>query len=197
MVQQYSIELRSDIVKLSKPVVDYINTHQEYIDDDNFTFLYNDLFFLTLANKWESEYTGEFTNALVDAEINPLDNMSIIPGYYMCGDSQTTGMFVPKHVIRVENAAFQDSSIEEIDFGVNVERIEDFVLSGCQYLWRVVIHNKVQHIGSEVFFGCDELKEITFRGTRNEWLRMHKEAGWRRGAVNLHTVICDDGEIEY
>lgn len=186
-------------MKLSKPVVDFINQNEKYIDDNDFRILYNDLFFRTVANNstWEGEYTGEFTTALLDADINPLDSMSIVPGYYMCGDSNITGMFVPQHIIRVENAAFQDSSIEEIDFGGNVERIEDFVMSGCQHLWRVVIHNKVEHIGSEVFFGCTELKEITFRGTKDEWLKIFKEVGWRRGAVNLSTVICDDGEIEY
>lgn len=184
-------------MKLSKPVIDYINTHQEYIDDDNFTFLYNDLFFLAFSGDWEPEYTGEFTNALIDSDIKPLDSMSIVPGHYMWGDTQTTAMFVPKHVIKVENAAFKDSSIEEIDFGANVERIENFVMSGCQYLWRVIIHNKVQHIGKEVFFGCDKLKEITFSGTRDEWLKIHKDAGWRRGAVNLKVVVCTDGEVQY
>jgi hypothetical protein len=183
-------------VKLSKPVRDLINNSEAYIDDNDFTILYNKLHFDVLGHRWEPEYTGEFRAALLDAEIFPLDSMGIVPGYYLCGDTETTAVFVPSHVHIVEEGAFMDSSVEELDFGENVTRIEQCAPSGCKNLWRVVLHNKIEQLSKELFYGDDELKEIVYKGTKHEWLRIHKDA-WNRGAVNLHTIICDDGEIEY
>ena len=180
---------------LCKPVRDLININEAYIEDNDFIYIYNQLHFDVMAKRWEPEYTGEFTIALVDADINPLDSMSIVPGYYLCGTS-TTAMFIPKHIHTVEQCAFQDTSLEEIDFGENTTRIEQCVCSGCKNLWRVVMHNKLQKLNSELFYGCDELKEITFKGTKQEWYLINKDKWWAHGAPNLFSVVCDDGEIE-
>lgn len=181
---------------LCKPVRDLINNNADYIENNDFLYIYNQLHFDVLAKRWEPEYTGEFTMALIEADINPLDSMGIVPGYYLCGDTLTTGMFLPKHIHKVEQCAFQDSSLEEIDFGENTTRIEQCVCSGCNHLWRVVMHNKLEALNRELFYGCNELKEITFKGTKQEWYRIKKDQRWRNGAPNLSYVVCDDGEIE-
>ena len=183
-------------MKLCKPVIDFINLKADDIDLGNFDSVYKDLFTSVYLGTWEPEYTGEFTKALLDADIEPLTNMSYVPAYYLCGDAEFTGHYNPESIHAVEEGAFKDTSLEEIDFGINCRIIDDDVCSGNRNLTTVIWHDKLARIGNELFFGCTDLQEITFKGTVEKWNGIFKEKRWKNGAPNLHYISCTDGEIE-
>ena len=60
---------------LSKHIRKLIRDNETYIEDNDFIYVYNQLHFDVLGNRWEPEYTGEFTRALLDANIFPLDSV--------------------------------------------------------------------------------------------------------------------------
>lgn len=39
----------------------------------------------------------------------------------------------------------------------------------CENLESIVIPNTIQHIEANAFYGCNSLKQIVFKGTRNQW----------------------------
>ena len=182
-------------MKLTKRVSDYIKNSAEYIDDNNFTYLYNDMWALMIAKKFNSEDIGEFTTALLDAGIDMVKYLKFIPAFWMCADTTYTGHFIPSHIEGVSIGAFMDSSVEEIDFGINCKHISESACSGCNYLDTVTLHPNLERISEHAFYGCDDLHEITFTGTREQWLKIEKTPNWHRGAKNLYIINCTDGKV--
>ena len=41
---------------------------------------------------------------------------------------------------------------------------------------------------------CNNLSNITFNGTINEWNNITKESNWNYGS-NIQTITCEDGVI--
>lgn len=61
-------------------------------------------------------------------------------------------------------------------------------------LSQVVIHPKIKAIYKEVFHGCNNLTEITFTGTKQQWKRIIKDPTWNEESV-IQRIVCSDGEI--
>lgn len=182
-------------MKLTKRVSDYIKNSSDYIDDNNFSYLYNDMWALIIAKKFNPEDIGEFTTALLDADIDMIKHLKFIPAYWMCADTTYTGHFIPAHIEGVSIGAFMDSTVEEIDFGINCKKISESACSGCNHLYKVTMHPALKSIGEHVFYGCEDLNEITFTGTQEQWLKIEKTPNWHRGAENLYIVSCTDGKV--
>lgn len=66
--------------------------------------------------------------------------------------------------------------------------------SGNTNLTQIVIPNTIQTIGENVFNGCDSLRFIDFKGTKNEWNSIQLNANWKNGS-SLLAVNCTDGDI--
>jgi len=69
-----------------------------------------------------------------------------------------------------------DITITETEIPVNplqstikTETIDNFAFANCENLIKVVIPNSISSIGDYVFYGCEKLTEIIFKGTQEEW----------------------------
>ena len=137
------------------------------------------------ANKWREFYdivdteirtleaTGELGSILLEAGINPLNYLNYVPmGFLSC--TNISNIVIPGNVQSIMNQAFSD----------------------CKQLVSVVIPVNVSIMGVQVFDDCYNLKEITYLGTRDEWIyQVDKPHKWYVD-TGVTTVKCSDGVVE-
>lgn len=77
------------------------------------------------------------------------------------------------------------------------DSISDFAFQGCISLENIIIPNSITSIGCYAFRDCPKLKEITFKGTKEEVLIILEvsDKRWRNGS-SVEKIICNDGIIE-
>ena len=100
---------------------------------------------------------GILTDALLAADIHPLQYLDTIPPLYFEGSQQTT-FIVPSHIKAARAACFAYSNLEQITFHNNCE-----LLHGCCHnssLKSVKIPNIMNEVPDECFYNCTELTEV-------------------------------------
>jgi hypothetical protein len=127
-------------------VIDFIDTYQEEIDNNEWSKLYT-------ATKWEGHFNqiGQFTEALLDCGIDPLLNLTYIPGFYLLGCTHPHEIVVPETITAIHTFAFYNAG----------------------YLKRIYLPNTITRIARESFKNASaqlngEL-EIIYDGTVAEW----------------------------
>lgn len=124
---------------------------------------------------------------------------------------------LPDSLIRIGRYAFQNCmSLETLTFGNGVETIGgaaffrcqaltslnipasvkvigERAFADCRALTDVTLGNGVTDIYSEVFKDCGNLNEISFNGTKEEWLAINKKEDWL-GRDSI-TVNCTNGRV--
>lgn len=93
--------------------------------------------------------------------------------FVSCGE--LTGITLPKGCRLIGKSAFRDCGMLGAD--------------------EVCLPNTLKWIEEDAFKYCDNLSEIIFNGTMEEWGLINKEKGWH-GDVKFITVTCKDGEID-
>ena len=78
-------------------LAEFIKTHVDDINNNNFTKVYRELH----DEVQVGESVSKFTDILLDAGINPLMYMKTIPQYYMSGSSQTS-IEIPEHIQSID-----------------------------------------------------------------------------------------------
>lgn len=136
-------------------LAEFIKTHVDEINDNNFTKVYEDAYEL-LAN-YE---IGQFTDILIAAKINPLLYMSRIPNNYMSGSKQKS-LEIPNNITTISWWAFYNAkSLTEIEIPDNVSSMNGPVFMGCDKLRHVALSNSIKTLGPSLFSGCSELTNI-------------------------------------
>lgn len=87
------------------------------------------------------------------------------------GGEQTLDIVVPDGTECVEAYAFASSIIRSITLPADIKSI-----------------------GSRAFVGCNDLSDITFRGTKAQWEAVEKGVQWDLG-INIHIIHCTDGDV--
>ena len=78
---------------------------------------------------------------------------------------------VPSKITSIEKYSFYKSKIEQL-----------------------TIHSNVNKIGEYAFYGCADLRFITFTGTKTQWNSISKSYNWKYGAPATY-VQCSDGQV--
>jgi|GEM_PF-3181604 len=76
---------------------------------------------------------------------------------------------IPDGVTAVSNRAFQNARLTSVVIPEGVTTIEDCTFQLCGALTSVTIPVSVTAIGRYAFFGCDELAEVHYAGTSEQW----------------------------
>jgi hypothetical protein len=75
--------------------------------------------------------------------------------------------------------------------GVNT--IKSYAFHSCT-LSEITISYGVKHIENVAFYGCENLTQIHFQGTKLQWLDLSKDINWNYG-MPACSVHCADGTI--
>ena len=154
------------------------NSLKRFLSEPDITNLINN-------NEWEEVYHSllgseianiipELTLLLLEAGINPLLYLDIVPEYYLC-DTNITTFTIPESVSYIRYHAF----------------------SYCEKLKEIKLPNSLKIIEPHSFNSCTSLKDIYYNGTKEEWGKIeidkNSELEWRVGLI----IHCNDGNINY
>ena len=126
-----------------------------------------------------------------------------------------TGLALPDSVRTIGDRAFINcSSITELDL-VGINSLGEYVFAGCKSLHTVHVdiygwlrgtfrgcsalknvtieQGNLSGIHEATFTGCDQLEEITFNGTKAEWLKIEVREYW---TTNRMPVKCTDATVD-
>lgn len=124
------------------------------------------------------------------------------------------GLVLPDSVRTIGDRAFINcSSITELDL-VGINSLGEYVFAGCKSLHTVHVdiygwlrgtfrgcsalknvtieQGNLSGIHEATFTGCDQLEEITFNGTKAEWLKLSVEGYWTDHYI---IVNCTDASF--
>lgn len=124
------------------------------------------------------------------------DNITIIGegAFYYC--TSLTKMAIPDSVTDIEKGAFRScTSLTSINIPNSVKKIGRFAFFSCSKLTNVIIGDSVSSIDSWAFSGCRSLKEINYKGSKEQWNLIDLYPYWEHDS-SIETIHCIDGDIE-
>ena len=76
----------------------------------------------------------------------------------------------------------------------NFTEIDDFLFANWNSLSTVTIGTEIKSIGKFAFYGCKNLTEVTYAGTKAQWNDVIKSDRWVGDSVKI--VHCSDGDVD-
>ena len=174
-------------------------------------------FFERIQEEYIPQTVSKVARALERAGIDPIPELSFIPeGYFLLSDintyttppnikrvcykafyaSDVENVHITGNVYDVNQSAFEGCDfLESITFDEGVRYIDDGVFYACEELTTVVLPKSLERLGHNVFNRCNNLTEITYRGTCDEWRKVHNHEFVTEGSY-ISRVICSDNVIE-
>jgi hypothetical protein len=133
-------------------------------------------------NEWSKVYlnalsripVGILTEALLKARINPLNYLDYIPEWYLA-----------------------HSDIEEFEIPDGVDSIGEGAFYGCKKLKKLIIPSTIKDIEGRIITFCNNLTNIVFKGTKEEFYNIEKDMFWLEDFRNPLTIHCTDGDMDY
>lgn len=133
----------------------------------------------TIYNNWSKKTQSEIRqliikegitntgkNSLKDAEnlteVSLPDSLTEISDHTFAGCTSLKTITIPKNVTKKVTSAFEDSSIEEVEFAEGSLTVACQLFTNCITLKKVHLANTVQTIRASAFKGCKKLCEINF-----------------------------------
>ena len=100
-----------------------------------------------------------------------------------------------KHLDHIPDEFFSDSSITSIIIPDNIKSIGDHAFEWCGFLRKMTIPASVVKIGSGAFYGDEDLRTVTYKGTRDEWWHKIDFADDWDDTCYIRKVKCTDGVL--
>ena len=150
-------------------------------------------------NRWEEIYSKAFptgfTDALLEAQINPAELLGYIPKRYL-ENSKINQYSIPNKVTNIGYAAFLNcSSLTSVIIGDSVTSIGTYAFTNCSSLISIQIPANIRWIAEWVFAYCTSLTSLKYAGTKEQWKKINKGRNWRKYSA-IKKIICTDGIIE-
>lgn len=141
---------------------------QQYINNNKFELMYDILAFGEASPLRSGREIGQLTQLLLASDIDPLENMSSIPGYFLFGSGIST-FKVPKHIEIIQEQAFGKCyNLEEVILEGNLQGIHSEAFFQCSNIQRIVLGSNILHIGDRAFSAIPRGAEIIYKGTVEE-----------------------------
>lgn len=136
------------------------------------------------AEDWEKVYEkallkltapeiGDLTQAFLEADVDPLENMTTVPNYYL-------------YAIPIKSLIIPD----------NIKVISECAFQYCRDLTEVYLPDNLTEIRSYAFSVCSKLKTLYYNRTKEEWNNIFLQALWDDKHPLGRVVLCSDGEIQ-
>jgi len=195
---------------LSDKVINFIQQHAQLIEKEKF----DDLFWECKREAFDEVDVFQLKNVLLASDIDPLEDLTVIPQYYFHNDSRIKSFTCKPQVTIIEASAFYGSNLKQINLS-NVFELGSCSFANCKQLEEIYLPDNVQKIfpccfesdfhleklsmgkyikilDNHVFADCVRLHSIRFRGLVEEWDNLPKCKYWDEGSY-LEGIICDDG----
>lgn len=196
-------------------IKDFIRDNKSLIDNLKLDEVYKKL----VSN---SNETPILTRLFYETGINPLTVLNYVSEYYLVAtEFFDINLTIPNHVEKIRTMAFMGSGIKSCVFDMNYSKLREVgyrafgdtknlrqmifpnslqaldyaVFENCKNLEVVSIPSKIRML-AEVFYGCDKLEQLTYRGTVNEWKNISStfdKKVFDRSVIE--SIKCLDGEI--
>ena len=136
------------------------------------------------AEDWEKVYEkallkltapeiGDLTQAFLEADVNPLENMTTVPNYYL-------------YAIPIKSLIIPD----------NIKVISECAFQYCRELIEMYLPDDLTEIRPYAFSACPKLKKFYYNRTKEEWNNVLLQALWDDKHPLGRVVYCSDGEIQ-
>lgn len=182
-------------IEIPKKIFNFASKYKELIDSSNFKALYE------RANV--EIPVAELTEMLLSANIDPLKYLSYIPEDFLFYEypeaanvANITSVTLNKNICEyVDEHAFTGSNITELDFqGLGLISIE-FQAFYNSKLTKITLPDTLERVEFQAFAYCDQLRDIWYEGTADDWKGIQKAPMWRDGTSNLKIHTMRDRKI--
>lgn len=121
------------------------------------------------AGDWQSIYSisykrfnnAELTETLLGAGINPLNDLTKVPDWYLRYSNVPTQITLPSNITVVGKYAFANcQNLSNVKLSDNIVRLEDRCFYQDHKLNQIDIPDTLEYIGPAVFAECDKLTSI-------------------------------------
>ena len=159
----------------------FIEENIDLISDNEFNDVYNKI--------KSYKFTRLFTEAMLEADINPLNYMEAVPSRYLY-ESNTQHVDIPVGIIVINKYAFTECrQIKEVTIPEGVINIGEGAFYKCASLEVLHLPSTLKYIDTAAFGMCIDLKEVTFAGTVKEWLKVKDNDG---SLLQFEPIKCSD-----
>ena len=86
--------------------------------------------------------------------------------------------------------------LTELTIPQEMVSIESWTFAGCTSLTKLVLHESILEIHSRAFSQCENLKEIRYAGTKEQWGAVDKRSYWDFDIDDVYQVYCADGVVK-
>lgn len=193
-----------------------------FLQQEEIQYLIND-------NKWDKVYiklrdqlkgrnVSNFTQLMLNTNINPLNYMNYVPKAYLLGTDIVT-INIPNNITFIEPVAFAFcKSLKHVIIGNKVININARAFNDYESLIDITIPDSVTSIGDSAFAYCTSLKNLTLgkniQHIEGEFL-LHTKVkhisynntaeNWKKIEIDPHynlrlfgcTIHCTDGDLKY
>ena len=153
-------------MQINNYLKDFINDNMEYINKNEFSYLYYHLFDQT--DPYDQLQTSKFTQVMLTAKIDPLDFMEGVPPSYLfeCEEIEKClrdKVMIPKHLISVGAQAFSGTNWNKpILISNNMLKMEEYCFSSCQIIKMIINANDSLYIDPYAFSDAS-IGELEFK----------------------------------
>lgn len=179
-------------MELKKQFRNFINKNKDLIATNNFDQLYLNAM---LDSNESASWVGELTKLFIDARIDPLQHLSLIPPNYLY-HSLISEIAIPEkeRLTTIMSNAFSYTLIQHLEIPKTIKSLEeqalalmpslrschfsegscsqgglsDFCFKGCDKLAYLYLPLSIKRIGRNCFAGCDKLMRLNYAGDSSQ-----------------------------
>lgn len=91
---------------------------------------------------------------------------------------------------------YEPSDTGHISIPFDINTIGEFAFSGCSMIQNFFITNDLRELDTSAFYKCDNLRDIRFTGTEEEWYSALRITDPNSYSLSSVTIECDD-DVEF
>ena len=107
-------------------------------------------------------------------------------------NSHIRGVVMTTSIQEIYTSAFYSSHLTSIVLPSSVTLVMPSCFEDCKKLKTVSIRNSTIRLGEDCFNGCDELEDIFFNGTLEQWREISKKANYKLLPIKEVKIHCSD-----
>lgn len=138
------------------PMKEFIESHIDYIDDNQYERLLSEFKSIAPTQEW-----GELNKFLLSAGINPLHYMDYVPRFFLFR-TDIDKVTIPEGLVYLGERCFEKcENLSEIIIPRSIKLIDNYSFLECKSLAKVhMLCNTLEELGDSVFEKCTSLERI-------------------------------------